>query len=317
LRSLLARAFCATLESRPATITKKAAITTAIRDYHRWSDLVKHKGRSQMVQQTYTLGIFLRFADEAGLRSIDNLSTETARDFMAWYFKNYPFHANARARERRSDGTATWEQYRQVLHAFCAWLIRRELLAGANPFADQELKIKRQAKLPRILDRAEIQKLLAFWDKRADDPMKLAVFFRFLLYTGCRLSEARDLRRRDVTKGLIHINRSKSKGVRTIPVAGQLQSFLALLSGKPDDYLFPRYDQGRYWKELRRATDALDIRNVRVHDFRHTFAASLAMQGVQIVAIQRLLGHSDIRMTTVYTHFYPEHLQSAVDLLKF
>jgi len=313
-----AREFCQTLESKSLNLTKKTPILDAIRDYHRWSEFVKHKGRSQMVQQGHTLEIFRQFSREAGIRTVNDIDKEAARNFMAWYFEHYPFHLTEKRKERKSDGTATWEQYRQVLHAFCSWLIRREVIRPTNPFADAELKIKRQQKMPRILTGAEVTKLLAFWDSRSErDPIKLHIFFRFLLYTGCRLNEARSLKFADIAGGLVRVTKSKTKTVRTIPIAAALKPWLAQLKGRHDDSVFPEWDQARYWKELRRATDALDIPNCRVHDFRHTFAANLAMNGVQIVAIQKLLGHSDIRMTMVYTHFHPEHLQTAVDSLKF
>jgi len=48
------------------------------------------------------------------------------------------------------------------------------------------------------------------------------------------------------------------------------------------------------------------------HSLRHTFASWLAQDGVSLYELQRLLGHSDIAVTEVYSHLQPEQLHSTV-----
>lgn len=48
------------------------------------------------------------------------------------------------------------------------------------------------------------------------------------------------------------------------------------------------------------------------HVLRHTFAAHFMMNGGNILVLQRILGHSDIKMTMKYAHFAPEHLDTAL-----
>lgn len=48
------------------------------------------------------------------------------------------------------------------------------------------------------------------------------------------------------------------------------------------------------------------------HVLRHTFASHFMMNGGNILVLQRILGHADIKMTMVYAHFAPEHLEDAV-----
>ena len=56
----------------------------------------------------------------------------------------------------------------------------------------------------------------------------------------------------------------------------------------------------------------------RFHDLRHTTASLLIMSGVSPVAVQRILRHTDIRVTTdVYGHLAPEYLQQEIDHLSF
>jgi integrase len=66
-------------------------------------------------------------------------------------------------------------------------------------------------------------------------------------------------------------------------------------NGRPID---PRSDWAEWGELLQRA----GVRQVRLHDGRHTAATLLLEQGVHVRAIQRILGHSDVRTTEAYTH---------------
>ena len=53
------------------------------------------------------------------------------------------------------------------------------------------------------------------------------------------------------------------------------------------------------------------------HALRHTFASHFIMQGGNILTLQKILGHSDVKMTLVYAHLAPEFLAEEMDRLKF
>ena len=60
------------------------------------------------------------------------------------------------------------------------------------------------------------------------------------------------------------------------------------------------------------------VRPIRFHDLRHTTASLLMMRGANPAAVQRILRHSDPKITTeVYGHLSPGYLQSEVDRLRF
>lgn len=51
----------------------------------------------------------------------------------------------------------------------------------------------------------------------------------------------------------------------------------------------------------------VNIRKIKIHDFRHSYAIFLLSNGVPITVISKRLGHSDISMTlNVYSHFIPQ-----------
>lgn len=62
--------------------------------------------------------------------------------------------------------------------------------------------------------------------------------------------------------------------------------------------------------------DRAGLPDVSAHTFRHTFASRLVQRGVDIYKVQKLLGHSDIRMTERYSHLAPSSLDDAIDLLE-
>ncbi|MEA3450146.1 MAG: tyrosine-type recombinase/integrase, partial [Patescibacteria group bacterium] len=59
----------------------------------------------------------------------------------------------------------------------------------------------------------------------------------------------------------------------------------------------------------------VDGRRIGWHALRHTFASHLAMRGVSLPTIKKLLGHSNIQTTMQYSHLSPSVLEQAVELM--
>lgn len=59
-----------------------------------------------------------------------------------------------------------------------------------------------------------------------------------------------------------------------------------------------------------------DLRQVRLHDLRHTYASLLIQQGESLAYVQKQLGHSSIQVTVdIYGHLIPVANRAAVDRL--
>lgn len=70
-----------------------------------------------------------------------------------------------------------------------------------------------------------------------------------------------------------------------------------------------------YYGAFRSALERTDIElpaGQLTHVLRHTLASHFMMNGGNILVLQRVLGHTDIKMTMSDSHFAPEHLEEAL-----
>lgn len=134
---------------------------------------------------------------------------------------------------------------------------------------------------------------------------------RVCLATGARWSEVEEMRKSQLYAGLIQFARTKSGKVRAVPISDALEQSLR--------NHYAQYGQaerffGYAWSAFREAIDRAGITlpdGQMTHALRHTFASHFMMNGGNILALQRILGHQSLTMTMRYAHLAPEHLQEA------
>jgi site-specific recombinase XerD len=183
------------------------------------------------------------------------------------------------------------------------------------------------SKQPRFLTKEECQKLL---DNSSEE---LRNIFYVFLNTGMRKAELENLEWADVDfrRGKIKIRRKdfwKPKtGEREIPVNQGTRELLKKLKGENDkdlqsNFVFPATDGGKIKEKLRRQliriAEKAKVKDLtKIHSLRHTYASHLVMKGVDLPTVQKLMGHSDIQTTMIYSHLAPDHLADAVEKLEF
>ncbi|MCA1923342.1 tyrosine-type recombinase/integrase, partial [Buttiauxella noackiae] len=136
----------------------------------------------------------------------------------------------------------------------------------------------------------------------------LEIIVKFCLVTGARWSEVENLKRSQISVGKVTFIKTKGKRNRTIPIS---QEFIEALPNKNGKLFTPCYYAFR--NALARAAINLPSGQL-THVLRHTFASHFMMNGGNILVLQRILGHTDIKMTMRYSHFSPNHFD---DALKF
>lgn len=184
-----------------------------------------------------------------------------------------------------------------------------------------------KAKSIRFLSIEECQRFLS-----ACPPDLYPIFFTYL-NTGMRKSELIylewadiDFKRRKINIQWKEFWQPKS-GKREIPMTKPLFELLQELkqknsAGQRSDFVFPYKDGGITKTKLREKlveiADQAGIKGLtKLHTLRHTFASQLIMKGVDLPTVKKLMGHSDIQTTMIYSHLAPEHLAGAVDKLEF
>jgi len=179
----------------------------------------------------------------------------------------------------------------------------------------------------RYLNEAEERALLA-----ACAPGFWRAFIVLLINTGMRFSEAAALTWHDIDDAgpvpIIRVCKGGSRGKpgptktgshRDLPLS---PAAIAELSGVPrnDDIIFPRPSGGLIspastTKFLHRVCKRAGIKPCGWHVLRHTFATRMAAVGTPLPVLQRLLGHTTIKMTMRYVHVDAATLAATVDAI--
>ena len=168
--------------------------------------------------------------------------------------------------------------------------------------------LKKELKLPVILNRRELRVLF-----KAPHLLKHRVILTLIYSAGLRSCEAINLKLADIDfeRMVLHIKQSKYKKDRMLPLsdymAQGLKEYISL--EHPQTWLFngktsaePYSDKGMGWV-FREALKKTTIqKQVSIHSLRHSYATHLIEDGLNIVTVKDLLGHSKIETTMVYLH---------------
>ena len=166
-------------------------------------------------------------------------------------------------------------------------------------------KPKRSKKIPEILTLEEIKSMI-----QSTKNIKHKLILKVLYGCGLRVSEIVNLKNKDVNikENLINIRQGKGKKDRFVKIPNSINEELnAYIKLNDDEFLFPSNRGGKLTKKTiskiveTSAKKAKVKKRVYPHLLRHSFATHLLEQGTDLKIIQKLLGHSDIKTTQIYT----------------
>jgi site-specific recombinase XerD len=206
-----------------------------------------------------------------------------------------------------------------------------ERLDCPDPFANWRPLLPRRKRLPRTLSRGEAAFLLSSRNtdiERADDGEQVfRTIIRLMVATGMRVGELCKLKLDDLSPDCATV-RIQGKGARdrvAYVIDPSLRKDLHRLiahrrksQAGADGLFLNRYGlqmrpQSVRSRLRRYAKDAGLARRVTPHMLRHTAATLLIETGVDIRFVQRLLGHSSIATTEIYTHVSDEALRATLE----
>lgn len=183
---------------------------------------------------------------------------------------------------------------------------------------DITVKIKRPKKekrLPTVLTKEEIKKLLA-----AAENKKSKLMLTVLYACGFRVSELLNLKVADLNfnESIGHVKQGKGRKDRIFNIPQNMKKMIMRQAESQknagQEYLFTgpkgRLSARNIQKILKKLTEKAGInKNIHPHTLRHSFATHLLENNVDIRKIQELLGHADLSTTQIYTHISNEELK--------
>lgn len=167
------------------------------------------------------------------------------------------------------------------------------------------MKFVRSKVVRKYLNASEIDALIEILMQKIDN---YGIFCLFLICTGCRISEALNVRFQDID----HFNEEvvifslKKRGKifhRYCPIPKFLINFLATIEpSRPDDLIW-KFSRMTAYRKIRffMAEAGISGSQAMPKGLRHAFGVRAVQNGISLNMVQKWLGHADIRTTSIYT----------------
>jgi integrase/recombinase XerD len=241
-------------------------------------------------------------------RSPDRLGPRHIREFQAELFQ----------KRKLSPGSVT--RYLAALRFFYTKTLKKAWSIAETPYP------KRAFRLPSILSQEEVAQLI----DAARPPLHRTLLIT-LYATGARNAELTHLKVSDIDskRMVIHIQGGKGRRDRDVMLSSKLLEELRAhwhrLRRKPSVWLFPSnhhksgnqpIDTKTTWYACKEAALRAGLKKkIHPHTLRHCFATHLLEAGADLRTIQILLGHRDLKETTIYLHLSQRHLHATASPL--
>lgn len=187
-----------------------------------------------------------------------------------------------------------------------------------NPAKEVDL-LKVDNQRERFLSEAEVRRLYTAL-MGSEHPM-LRFIVPMLLLTGARKREVLDARWQDFDREnrTWRIPVTKNGRPRTVPMSDGVLAILDAVPRYPAcPHVFANPETRKPYVTIHKAWDAVrsraGLRDVRMHDLRHSFASFLINGGRTIYEVQHLLGHTQVKTTERYAHLQQETLLRAANV---
>lgn len=272
-----------------------------------------------------------RLIDEMDLRG---LATSTQRNYVHWVYQLAKYY-------HRSPDQITDPE----IKAFLVWLMREKQLAVSTLIVavsalrfffgtvlqrpteavEQALpRMKKPKRLPRVYSGAELERLFAL----PELDRKHRAIFLTAYAAGLRVSEVCHLRVADLVSDRCQIRVVQAKGrkdrytIFSPSLQEELRAYWRMY--RPVEWLFPSprfiyrpLTTNAVETAFRHAIQAARLPDHGgVHSLRHSFATHLLEGGVDVLTLQKLLGHSCLSSTAIYVYVRQERLTAmSLDLL--
>ena len=260
---------------------------------------------------------FARYlADQRRSAKVSEISVGDVRDFVRHLQTEVVRWQGRPNQEDTPLSASTVHGYVRTIKAFWSWLLREGYIEHNIMTAVKPPKVPR--KVINTFSQEQIERILSTPDRSNARGFRQCLILLVLLDTGIRLSELTDLTvdKVDLPGSCFRIMGKGSKE-RVVPFGGQVRkALLKYMTQYRPEPIAPRVTQlllseGGYPIKKRQLQSIISgigkragITDVRfsAHTFRHAFAKRFLMNGGNIFALQRILGHSSLEVVKLYVN---------------
>ncbi len=219
---------------------------------------------------------------------------------------------------------STLQRNLSALRSFFSYLIDEKII-NINPTELIDIP-KKTRSLPEVLTQNEIN--ILFNSINTNNPIGIRdrAMFELLYSSGLRVSEMTSIKIIDFLDDNEWLRVfGKGSKERLVPLGKEALKWINFYLNNSRNYLFNKNKKNDFlfinfrgdgisrkgvWMLLKKYVSLSEIsKNISPHSLRHSFATHLIEGGMDLRAVQELLGHSDISTTSIYTHLNRTYLK--------
>lgn len=279
--------------------------------FYDYSVYIRGYSKPTIARYKSVINLYRRLAN---VSKISEVSERNVRDF---FFQG---------RIERKWQASTFKCLHKSLGVFFRWCIDEGYMTISNPIKDIEIP-KLEKKLPSKLTKQDTLKLLEVvynypYDYKFLRYRNHAIFSMFV-FAGLRKNELLSLTctNVDIDNLTLFISQGKGSKDRVVPISYTLAQTLKrymeerrrLNKTCPEFFVSLNRNHGYTDSGLKRLTQQMSKASrikFTIHKLRHTFATLMLEGGCDIYSLSKMMGHSDIKTTTIYLAASAEHLRS-------
>ena len=259
-------------------------------------------------------------------KNINDIASQDIQDYLNT-LKNYSNSTIKKIKEQFNQA------FREAMNK--GYIVKNPMFEVIRPRSNKEHKIV------RALEIEEQQKLTNYLMSIpiSDEPYKVAYLIE--MYLGLRIGEVLALRNTDINlhKNLITVNKTLTtdknhkvimgnstktySGIREVPIPSfireEIINQMRLAESHKDKQLFLD-PNGNYVRpnnanrKLKELLQKMGISNITSHSLRHTYGTRCIEAGMRAVALQRLMGHTDVSITlNTYTSVFNKYKEAELE----
>lgn len=259
------------------------------------------------------------FAKRTGAKNLKDVTLDVLREFFYEGMEKYQW------------SYWSFDNYHKYLKKFLNWCVEEGYMK-VNPVLEIK-KPKKPMHLPRRLTYEEAQTILKValnfpWRYEFEHARNYAIIATFM-YAGLRCQELLNLQLIDVNleSGNILVRSGKGNKDRNVPIHTKLRYILKHYCqdyrrlGKQSEHFFTsvRSNSPLAYKDISKLCRKISIESgvkFTPHCLRHTFGSVAVEQGIGLVQLKEIMGHSDISSTMIYMKMSSKSLMESLNRIE-